>query len=146
MHACPPEPPLYLVALLPTAINAAVVARTDAVLAARYISGYLGLRYGLSATFCNGFGFFSAAPPLISSFWSLSFEFWYYLLFGPWVYCSAGPRKRWWLVGAGCLVGPKILLLLSIWLFEVLTYRLPRPNPLAAVSWVFVFCGWRWQA
>lgn len=128
-----------LPALLLTAVIEAVVARTDAALAARYISGHSGLRYGLSAIFCNEFGFFSAAPPLISPFWSLSFEFWYYLLFGLWVYCPAGPRKRWWLLGAGCLAGPKILLLLPIWLFGVLAYRLPKPNFLAAAPWVFVF-------
>lgn len=61
-------------------------------------------------------------PPYDSPFWSLSFEAWYYVLFGIWTY--AAPRGRLMWTGLGAIVaGPKILLLLPIWLMGVAIYR-----------------------
>jgi peptidoglycan/LPS O-acetylase OafA/YrhL len=56
-------------------------------------------------------------------YWSLSFEVWYYVGFGVFVFFPA--RWRW--VGAAAvaaIVGPKIALMFPVWLMGVATYRL----------------------
>jgi peptidoglycan/LPS O-acetylase OafA/YrhL len=61
--------------------------------------------------------FFSNVP-----YWSIAFEFWYYVLFALVMFV---PRPwRLWAVLAACLfVGPKIVLLAPIWWAGVLLYR-----------------------
>lgn len=52
---------------------------------------------------------------LNNPYWSLSYEVWFYVLFG--AYYFANSRYRWWLIGAAALVaGPAILVLLPVWL------------------------------
>ena len=59
---------------------------------------------------------FSNAP-----FWSIAYEGWYYILFGIAVYVR---RSRFvWLSIAALICGPKILLLLPIWLMGVALHR-----------------------
>jgi peptidoglycan/LPS O-acetylase OafA/YrhL len=67
--------------------------------------------------------------PLNPPFWSLNYEVWYYVMFGIWTFAPA--RRRWPLVMlAALLAGPKILLLLPVWLFGVVLYRhMPRLRP-----------------
>ncbi len=61
--------------------------------------------------------YFSNVP-----YWSIAYEFWYYLLFGLAMFMPA--RWRWWSVGAvGLILGPKIMLLLPIWWSGVWLYR-----------------------
>lgn len=69
--------------------------------------------------------------------WSLNYEVWYYVIFGLWLY--APRRWRLWLVGgAALLAGPKILLLLPVWLYGVWLYHhMPRLSKLLAWT-VFV--------
>lgn len=55
-------------------------------------------------------------------YWSLCYEVWYYVLFGVW--CFSSRKYRNVAVAAICLfVGPKVLLLLPVWLLGVLLYR-----------------------
>ena len=70
----------------------------------------------------SGWGWMEA--PLNSPFWSLNYEVWYYVLFAIWVFVK---RHRWlWLCAAMLLAGPKILMLMPIWLMGVaLYYRTP---------------------
>ncbi|MBO2008115.1 acyltransferase family protein [Hymenobacter negativus] len=124
-------------ALLLTAL-VEVVVHGDAALTARYVREHAGLRYVMSALFLNESGSLSAAPPLNSPLWSLSYEFWYYILFGIWCYGSGRRWARWALLAAGVVAGPKILLLLPIWLFGVAAYRLPRNRLSAGVAWLLV--------
>lgn len=74
--------------------------------------------------------FFSNVP-----YWSIAFEFWYYVIFGLVMFV---PRPwRLWAVAAACaIVGPKVLLLAPLWWAGVLLYRWgwPRRWPLG-VSW-----------
>lgn len=61
--------------------------------------------------------FFSNVP-----YWSIAFEFWYYVIFALVMFLPA--RWRWWAVLAACLfVGPKIVLLAPVWWAGVLLYR-----------------------
>lgn len=55
-----------------------------------------------------------ANPP----FWSLCYEVWYYALFGVAIYLKG--RRRWiWLIAAAIAAGPRILLLMPVWLTGV---------------------------
>lgn len=128
-------------ALLLTAAVEYLVVRSDAALTARYVHEHSGVRYLLTALFCNEVGFFSAGPPLNSPLWSLSYEFWYYVLFGIWHY-GRGRRGAWlWLAAAGLVAGPKVLLLLPIWLMGVGAYLWAKPAWVANYSWLWTG-GW----
>jgi peptidoglycan/LPS O-acetylase OafA/YrhL len=80
--------------------------------------------------------FFSNAP-----LWSLSYEFWYYALFGFYFYFSG--KKRVALILMAVLIsGPRILLMLPIWLMGVAAYAVPvratrRRNAVwIALAWI----------
>jgi peptidoglycan/LPS O-acetylase OafA/YrhL len=60
-------------------------------------------------------------PPLNAPFWSLNYEVWYYALFAAWAF--VGGRARTALLAALALAaGPKILLLLPVWVLGVVLY------------------------
>ena len=61
--------------------------------------------------------YFSNVP-----YWSIAFEFWYYVLFGLVMFLPTGIRA-WIAAGFGLVLGPKILLLLPVWRSGVLLYR-----------------------
>ena len=56
--------------------------------------------------------------------WSLSYEVWYYALFGAAVFLK-GARRTIWLIVLAWLAGPLILLLLPVWLMGVALARWP---------------------
>ena len=65
---------------------------------------------------------FDFNPPYNPPFWSLCFEVWYYVIFAAWTYSS----KRFRLLATVItmlLAGPKILLLMPVWLLGVAIYR-----------------------
>lgn len=64
----------------------------------------------------------NVALPYNGPFWSLNYEVWYYVLFGIWCYYPS----RLLLACAALLAGPKILLLMPVWLLGVwLQRRMP---------------------
>lgn len=66
---------------------------------------------------------FVERPPWLIPYWSLDYEAWYYVLFG--VFHFLGGRRRWLAAGAVlALVGPRLWLLLPVWLSGVALYRL----------------------
>ena len=80
----------------------------------------------------------SEAPPLLAPYWSLGYEVWYYVLFGAAFYLR-GLRR---LVAVGSLllfVGPKLWLLLPVWLAGVAAWHwqktLTLARPLALFGW-----------
>lgn len=81
------------------------------------------LRYFVSACFLQNIWFYSASPPTNAPLWSLSYEFWYYVVFGAYEFLS----HRWIRlssIAALCLiVGLNILLLMPCWLLGALVYR-----------------------
>ena len=72
-------------------------------------------------------------------YWSISYEFWYYALFGALFYLKGAQR---WLVAALCalVAGPKILLLFPIWIMGWAAYseRKSITAPLWAMILLFV--------
>ncbi|KQP36247.1 acyltransferase [Pseudorhodoferax sp. Leaf274] len=87
-----------------------------------------------SLLFLNELWFWSLHPFSNTPYWSVGYEFWYYVLFGAWLFARG--RMRWLACGLVVLVmGPRILLLLPVWLAGVWAYRSPlaqRMAPLAA--------------
>jgi peptidoglycan/LPS O-acetylase OafA/YrhL len=78
-------------------------------------------------------------PPLNAPFWSLSYEFWFYAVFGAAVYLTGATRGL-AVVFLAVLAGPKIILLLPCWLLGVFLYqylgRWPLTERTAAILWV----------
>jgi peptidoglycan/LPS O-acetylase OafA/YrhL len=89
----------------------------------------------------------SRCSPLGSnaSLWSLSYEFWFYVLFAGAAFAAAGFARRRWLAAIGGLVvaaaavaifGPKLLSLLPAWLYGVVVSMLPHRAPRRAGWWI----------
>jgi peptidoglycan/LPS O-acetylase OafA/YrhL len=87
-------------------------------------------------TFVNELWFTSTRPFTNGPFWSLGYEFWYYTIF------AAAWFLRGWVkivvVGLLCLlVGPKILLLLPVWLLGVQAYHIVKKRMVSEkLGWV----------
>ena len=78
-------------------------------------------------------------PPLLAPYWSLGYEVWYYVLFGAAFYLRG--LRRVVVVGSLLLlVGPKLWLLLPVWLAGVATWHWQKSRtlsrPLALAGWV----------
>ena len=83
-------------------------------------------RLALSAVFLQNSLKFSAAPTTNGPFWSLSYEFWYYCLFGAFLFIRAKWLKYAGLALIAILICPNILLLLPCWLAGVVAFRLSK--------------------
>lgn len=103
-----------------------------------YVRGAFGPRYVLTGLFMNELWFFSSAPPVDGPLWSIGFEFWYYVIFGIWYCTGRGLKACAWALIACLIAGPKILLLMPIWLMGCAAYLMPRPALGRAVSWTGV--------
>lgn len=117
-----------------------IVVRIDAdpALLGEYVRGAFLPRYLITGAFINELWFFSAAPPVNIALWSLSYEFWYYVIFGVW-FCTGRTKKSWLYAAIACLIaGPKIVLMMPIWIVGCVAYWLPRPNIGARLSWLGV--------
>lgn len=124
--------------LVTAAVELAVRYQADPNLLNAYVRGAFGPRYAVTGTFMNEVWLFSAAPPANIALWSLSFEFWYYLIFGLWFFTGRG-LKSWALaLAAGLVAGPKILLMMPIWLMGCAAYWLPRPTLPPRLAWLGV--------
>lgn len=98
------------------------------------------LRTLTALTFTNELWFNSWRLFTNGPYWSLGYEFWYYLLFAAaWFFRGS---QRWLLIILGCsFVGPKILLLFPIWMLGVCVYRInSRAMVSERVGW-FLFVG-----
>lgn len=93
---------------------------------------------------------FVERPPWLIPYWSLDYEAWYYVLFGAFHYLRG--RRRWLAAAAVlALVGPRLWLLLPVWLSGVALYhwheRLALGRGAARAGWVLslVLIGlWGW--
>lgn len=126
-------------ALLITAIIQIIVYFLDHSLYEEFSRSPSWLRYALSSLFLNEVWLFSAGPPINGPLWSLGYEFWYYIIFGVFFYKGAG--WKWFLPGLiACIVaGPKILLMMPIWLFGYLIFRYPISVKSKTLSWGITF-------
>ncbi|HEX5152906.1 MAG TPA: acyltransferase [Parafilimonas sp.] len=94
----------------------------------QYDRGNNILRYFLTLFFCNELWFSSTAPPINGPFWSLSFEFWYYIIFAL-VYFKWGNLRGMFALALVCLfIGPKILAMFPIWCFGWFAYKIKTLN------------------
>lgn len=71
--------------------------------------------------FLNQVAFATADPGTNGPFWSLCYEFWYYIIFGIAYYVRGIPRIL-LAIGAAAIAGPKILGLFPIWAFGLIIY------------------------
>ena len=132
---------ILLPALAFTALAEFVLLRLAPELAVEFTRGTSWPRYFITGGFLNELWFQSAAPPINGPLWSLSFEFWYYIIFGLWFYRRSGRAGLLLPIGACLIAGPKIILMLPIWLAGVVAYRLPRPQLRASQAWLLAVAG-----
>jgi len=71
--------------------------------------------------FLNQTVFGPVDPGTNGPFWSLSYEFWYYIIFGVAYYVRGIPRVL-LVIAAAAIAGPRILSLFPIWIFGLMTY------------------------
>lgn len=126
---------IVIPALAITAFTELVLLMVDPELSASMTRGAMVPRYILSMFLSNEVWFLSAAPPINGPLWSLSYEFWYYIIFG--FFFFRKKNVKWLLAGLlACVVaGPKILLMMPIWLFGYLSYKL-SPTIRQRTSWL----------
>lgn len=139
-------------ALLLTAVLLVVGRSLDPAYYHRFDRGHEAVRFGLSLLNLQESWWLSAAPPTNQPLWSLAYEFWFYTAFG--VFLFVRPRFWRWalLVACGVVVGPKIFLLLPVWLVGVACHRVGdryRCSPamaragLAVVVTILILHLWR---
>lgn len=88
--------------------------------------------------FLNEIWFKSIRPFTNGPFWSLSYEFWYYAIFAAAFYF----RSYWrviFVLSACMIAGPKILLLLPVWLLGVLTWHISKRLSLSLAAGIVLF-------
>ena len=107
-------------ALLLTATLAFAGAAINPVLYAGLSRGFDGVRYALSALFLQNVWWLSASPPSNGPLWSLSYEFWYYVLFGCAVFVRPRSLRLASLAIVAAIAGPNILLLMPCWVIGAL--------------------------
>lgn len=101
---------------------------------------HFGVRLVANLFFVNQIWFLSIRPFSDGPFWSIGYEFWYYVIFAAAFYVRH-PR-RYLVLALICLfVGPKILLLLPVWLLGVWAYsRTVRGAVAEHIGWI-LFTG-----
>ena len=92
------------------------------------------VQVGLTATFLNEIWFLDVWPGTNSPFWSLSYEAAYYVLFGIAFYEGRKWPRIAGLTLFSLLIGPKILLLLPLWLLGVAAWHLYKKVTLSPVG------------
>ncbi len=93
---------------------------------------------------------FVETPPWLLPYWSLNYEAWYYVLFGA-VFYLQGRRRLLLGVAVFALMGPKLWLLLPVWMSGVLLYRWQKthivPRKVARAGWTLtlaLLAVWAW--
>lgn len=95
-------------------------------------------RFFANFFFINELWFLSVKPFSNNPFWSLGYEFWYYVLFAA-AYYLERPARYFVIAAVSLVVGPKILILFPIWLFGVWAYSRISSKPVSELAgWVLV--------
>ncbi|NMQ04043.1 acyltransferase [Candidatus Accumulibacter phosphatis] len=80
----------------------------------------------------------TTAPLSNGPFWSLAFEFWYYVVFGAYTLLSGYSRQI--VILLACLAaGPRIIFTMPVWLLGVVAYRLDQKTHLHRSSACVLF-------
>ena len=109
-------------ALLLTVVCDHIGIEADSATYSSYPHDYPAIRLFSAAFFSSEFWFLSIQPLSNIPYWSLCYEFWYYLMFAAYLFL-AGARRTLTITIIGLIIGPKILLLLPVWLLGVALYR-----------------------
>jgi peptidoglycan/LPS O-acetylase OafA/YrhL len=124
--------------LLITAVVQWLMTSINPILLAEYTRGFSFFRYLLTFGFLNELWFFSLAPPINRPLWSLGYEFWYYVIYGLWFF-RRGNNKSFFIILIACVIaGPKVLLMMPVWLVGALAYKLPKPQMNQTVNWLLI--------
>ena len=87
----------------------------------------------LILTFSTDHWFLAENAFSLGAWWSIAYEFWYYVLFAAFFYLGG-----WWRwvapLGVMLVIGPKLLALFPLWLLGSLVYRLHRTARISRVS------------
>lgn len=90
------------------------------------------------------------APPFLAPYWSLGYEVWYYVLFGI-VFYLRGAWRAVLATVALLIMGPKLLLLLPVWLAGVWCYHnqeffklTPNQARAGCVATLALLIAWKW--
>jgi len=97
------------------------------------------LRFCFNFFYLQQHWFLCTNPSSNQPFWSIAYEFWYYVIFATWIFIRRSRLKWLALVLISLFIGPKIMLLLPCWLAGCATYycckcRFQIPKKL---QWVF---------
>lgn len=96
------------------------------------------LRVLINLFFVNEIWFSSTRLFSNGPLWSIGYEFWYYVIFGVFFYFRNRTRLV-YCIGVAFLVGPKILLLLPVWLMGVWAYNTKLAERLSARTAIALF-------
>lgn len=91
-------------------------------------------------TFTNELWFRSVRLFTNGPYWSLGYEFWYYALFGA-AWYFRGTTRTVLLVVLAAVTGPKILLLLPVWVLGVWLYRRNTTSRIGVPAGIALFAG-----
>ena len=95
-------------------------------------------RFFANFVFINELWFSSVKPFTNNPFWSLGYEFWYYVLFAAAHYLDRSARYL-VIAAVSLFVGPKILILFPVWLLGVWVYfRISRKPVTELAGWALV--------
>jgi len=117
---------IFLPAILLTIICSIIIFKINTSVYDEYNRGFELIRYLLSIFFLNEFWFFSASPPINMPMWSLGYEFWFYIIFGAFFYKKSGFKGWYFPLLLSIFIGPKVLLMMVIWIFGYFSYKLPK--------------------
>jgi peptidoglycan/LPS O-acetylase OafA/YrhL len=99
------------------------------------------LRLAANLFFVNELWFSSIRPFSNAPFWSIGYEFWYYVVFAA-AFFVRRPASFGWLGLVALVIGPRILVLLPIWLLGVWVYYRTITRPVnAPLGWLLVLCS-----
>ena len=101
-------------------------------------AGNQTLRFLLNATFLQQIWSLCTRPSTNTPFWSIGYEFWYYMLF--WLFCYFKGAKRIAGIVIVCLIiGIKILLLLPVWIMGAVAYKYSGKLVVTRAKAAFIF-------
>ncbi|MFT4805698.1 MAG: peptidoglycan/LPS O-acetylase OafA/YrhL [Sediminicola sp.] len=104
-----------------------------------HTDNYPALTYLVNLSFLNQIWFLNSSPFLNTPFWSLGYEFWYYVLFGALFYLKKH-RAIVFLI-LTLIVGPSVLMLFPVWLMGYCVYAISiRKRIPQLVGWL-LFIG-----
>ena len=131
---------IYIPAILVTIICAILAYYINPVIFDEYNRGNNGVRYLMSIFFLNEIWFYSSAPGINIPLWSLSYEFWYYVIFGAFFYRTKSIIG--WIIPIIILLiaGPKILLMMVIWIMGWVAYKVNPPKISNKAAWIAITC------